>query len=699
MNGPEFFAKVERAGWGLTAEQRAAVEHADGPGIVFAGPGSGKTTVITLRAAYLHEVLRVPPEQITVFTFTRQSAEQLRTRLARIAPILRAVCAGTFHSIFMKHLLRATSFNPVLLGTGEARGAMRSILRELRMKDSAEAVDEALAAVSAHQTGATALSRRGAAADVQRAIARYQAWKQDAGRCDFDDVIRVFYEALTANFTFAQGISQSLRHVMVDEFQDASPAEWSVVQLLAERAESTVVVGDDDQAIYGFRGADAAVMQHFVRRFPEHQAYVLARNHRSRDPIINVSRQLINHNDQRREKELHGVRGAGARVICRAYANEWREARAAAAFVAKAEDDGASVAVLARTARQLYPVATVLRLDGRSVRSPSAADLFSHPACRPVRDFLEAAACSQAVAAGRGAFVRYARAQGAIVRANPPGRSVDEWLDAVAAGDPAHAQLTRQFSSLLARAANAERAGTEAREACLTFVRACEDVLRQRTQRPADPAEHEVLAALGQLFEESDVHDVLAKLFAPTLSAPGGTVQLLTFHAAKGLEFDRVCAIGLHDQALPHSRGLREAVGDPALAAAFVREERRLLYVACTRAREMLALLYPQLTGRTPVKASVFLREAGFRAGERAPHAPAKSRGTGASAPASAPPALASVWSHRLFGDGSICSVEPMMDRGHKVGMRFSHGQVRYFLWEMSVELGHVQPLKGRGQR
>ncbi len=720
MNAAGFFAKTEQSGWDLTEEQRAAVAHAGGPGIVFAGPGSGKTTVITLRAAYLCEVVGVAPDQITIFTFTRHSAEQLRTRLARVAPVLQAVNAGTFHSIFMKHLLRHSSFNPILLGPAEARAGMRTILRQLRLGDSAEAVDSALAAVSVWQTGAAESSgepaqRTAQQQRMQQAIARYQAWKRQVGRCDFDDVITAFSAELRSNPAFAHAISPKLRHVLVDEFQDASPAEWNVVQMLVTGADSAVVVGDDDQAIYGFRGADAAVMRHFVQSFPNHQAYVLARNHRSRDPIIRVSRSLIRHNDLRRDKELHGLRGDGPRVVCRAYTSEWSEARAAAAFVARAEQEGASVAVLARTARQLYPVATVLRLDGRAVMGPFSADLFAQPVCRPVRDFLEAAACPQAVAAGRRAFAQFAEAHGVVVRIDPPARSIDAWLQGAATANPAQAALVHRFSSLLMRAANAALEAEDAQAACMTFVLLYERVVRKRLHGRTEVADLEVLAALQEFLRQSALEDVLAGLFARLQPNNRGTVQLLTFHAAKGLEFDRVCAVGLHDQALPHSRGLREAAGNAVSQAAYVQEERRLLYVGCTRAREMLALLHPRTAGSQPVNPSPFLREAGFRVGEpsqqgkpsqqgepsqqgKPSHRGRPSAGEAPVAPVGVP-ALASIWSHRVFGDGTICSIEPMAGRGHKVGMRFAHGQVRYFLWEMSIELGHVFPLKGGVKR
>lgn len=317
-----FFRMVEKKGYALTAAQRSVVEHDGGPLIVFAGPGSGKTATITIRAFYLWQVRGVLPRQMTVVTFTRKAARELSMRLSQLHSDLSGIRTGTFHSIFLHHYMAYTGESPRILADAEARRlfGQAGLMRGVPVAKS------------------------------------YAALKAARGVWDYDDILHQFRRLLDERPDVAAAVTQSSPHWLVDEFQDTNEVQWAVMRRIAQEAGELIAVGDDDQSIYGFRGAVPEIMLQFASELPGAREILLGANFRSTDAVIRSSSRLIGWNPSHREKGFRGCCGDGIAPAITAFETEAEEATTVARWmIHRSGRSGAtwSGAVLARTNAQL----------------------------------------------------------------------------------------------------------------------------------------------------------------------------------------------------------------------------------------------------------------------------------------------------------------------------------------------------------
>lgn len=325
MNDRLFFQMIARKGYQLTEAQRAVVEHDGGPLIVFAGPGSGKTTTITLRAFYLWQVRGVLPAQMTVITFTRKAARELSVRLRRLHSDLSGIRAGTFHSVFLHHYMAYTGESPRIATDFEARRlwGQAALVRGVPVGQS------------------------------------YAALKSERGLWDYDDILLQFRRLLEERPDVAAAMIQSSPHWLVDEFQDTNEVQWAVIRTIAQGTRELVAVGDDDQSIYGFRGALPEIMLQFTSELADAKEVLLGANFRSTEAVIRSSSRLIGWNTLRRDKGFQGRRGEGVAPTITAFKTEVQEAAAVARWMVQRSSRAGpawSGAVLARTNAQLAPL-------------------------------------------------------------------------------------------------------------------------------------------------------------------------------------------------------------------------------------------------------------------------------------------------------------------------------------------------------
>ncbi len=645
---------------GLTEPQRRAVTHGDGPLLVLAGPGSGKTRVITRRIASL--IARgVPAWSILALTFTNTAAREMADRVESLVPIdtpgRRGLTVSTFHS-WCARLLR--QFGPTSEAARHVTGALEGGFTILDAADAKASVKRALKAAELdpkHFTPAWAMGYIGEQKNVLRTATQcldeaqdfasrtaarvYVEYEQILGRAnalDFDDLLLRSAFMLLRDEAVRGAVQGRFRHLLVDEYQDTNHAQFVIARVVAQGSGNICVVGDPDQAIYGWRGADISNILEFEEAWPGAAIVALGDNFRSVEPIVACADALIRHNSERRERPLSSMVGPGDPVRRIACADDRHEARVVVQAVLDARAGGTplrEMAVLYRMnalsrameeecLRREVPyvvargTAFYERAEVRSalsylrVLANPADDLaLQRAAQNPNRGIGDSGfAKLQAHAAMHGTCVRAvlarARAAGVAARTAKACEAFASELDALSlqlASDgweeDGSCRLGRFVMDLIDRSGlrsfvmkeSADDEEAEERSANLTEVANA----AAETPMPADPEpaaptpDRTLMGALRAYLER-----VALVADADMVDPERGALTLMSLHAAKGLEFDVVAIIGVEQGILPHERSL----ADPSQ----MEEERRLLYVGITRARRQLFITSAGLRTRNGIR-------------------------------------------------------------------------------------------------
>jgi DNA helicase-2/ATP-dependent DNA helicase PcrA len=622
----------------LNPPQREAVLHGEGPLLVLAGAGSGKTRVITRRVALLVNERGVAPWRILAVTFTNKAAREMKERLgALLGPEVQDLTVSTFHSFAALVLRREAervgltrSF--VIYDEGEQLQLIRRVMRDERIDPVVNARDilrridvEKNAARTPEQMEVNPHDVR--QASVKRAYAGYQRLLRAANAVDFGDLLLLLVELFRREPQVAEYYRRRYQHVLVDEFQDTNPVQYELLKLLAPPPSSNLtVVGDDDQSIYRWRGAVVENILNFPETYAGAAVVKLEQNYRSVANVLAAANAVISQGHRRMEKRLWTERGSGDPLTLFMTRDERAEAQEVARRIHSLAQEGeipySQMAVFYRANAQSRVLEEALRLarvpyalvSGRSfyeraevkdaasylrlmVNPRSDADLLRiiNTPARGIGDTTVERLTAEAQRGGQSLYEtladvdRVAGLAGAAKKRLSGFRSllealVQEGTGAKSAEDALNAMLTH---TQLARALEEE--GSEesiARaENLLEFVGAAKEYdLAQAAEGPPGP---EALAVPvspleGFLQQVSLIADADA-------TAGEGKVSLMTLHAAKGLEFDAVFLPGMEDGVFPHARSMGELADDEEL-----NEERRLCYVGFTRARKRLFLSLAQ---------------------------------------------------------------------------------------------------------
>ncbi len=619
----------------LNPAQDAAVRHRGGPLLVLAGAGSGKTRVLTARIAYLIQERGVAPQKIFAVTFTNRAAGEMRSRVAALLGAdPKGLWIGTFHSLSARLLRREAAhlgFGPnfTIYDQDDSESFIKRLLEQQGLSPKANPPRAIHAVISSAKNRMLLAEELGAQAEspLERVAAQIYAVLgpalRQANAMDFDDLLLhplALFREHPERLAYWQ---QRFEHVLVDEFQDTNAAQYRLVKLLAARHTNLCVVGDDDQAIYGWRGADVRDMLSFQQDFPDATLIKLEQNYRSTQVILDAANGVIAENARRLGKTLFTATPGGEPVTLLTAADERDEAEWLAGELsrraAEADVPYEGMAILYRTNAQSRPLEEAFRFRGIPYRLVGAVSFYERREVKDVLAYLRLIAN----AADDEAFVRVV---------NVPRRGI---------GDASLSQLLRMAAQwgkpLLETARAADRVADlrpNVREAFLALARLIDD-LRAR-YGDADPATvlERLIAAVGYgqyLADEGpegierleNVQELIAgaAAWAETAadegdeagdeagegrsregaslieryltqaalvtSADQGTgdptgVTLMTVHMAKGLEWPVVTLAGLEDGLFPLAR----AAGEPG----GLEEERRLCYVGLTRAREKLYL-------------------------------------------------------------------------------------------------------------
>ncbi len=607
----------------LNQEQLSAVTAGDGPLLVLAGAGTGKTRVITYRIAHLM-TQGVPGDRILGITFTNKAAREMRDRLDRMYPDLDpAPRLSTFHSLGLS-LLREEhqrigyrSRFPIY-DDGDSRALLTEVLRDIggagmaetRLEDVRRAISNWKSRFIAPEVAEKEVED-GEDSEYVAARAYYHYENRLAGlnAVDFDDLIYKPVLLLRTDEEARQIWHRRFDHVLVDEYQDTNTAQYHFARALAGERENLCVVGDDDQSIYAFRGAEVEKILSFRRDFPKAKIVTLERNYRSVGTILEAANSVIANNPKRHDKRLRSERGAGNPIPLLCFEDEVAEASEVVSRIRGAKMRGvpyADQAVLLRSAIQARPIEEKLRFfeipytiiggrsffDRREIRDALAyLRLLVHP-----EDDIAALRILNTPRRGWGDGSRQRLDDWCRANEQPilVGLArVDEVGKISSAAREAGAALLRALEAGRARLPNG---GAAAGRALLDDV-GYDFALRELSGGDLHELEHRrrgldmLLDSLGS-FEERKGFGRLDEFIAglsldrsdDSSESDDDVLTLLTFHGAKGLEFSNVHLVGIEEDLIPHKRAITEG-GDAALE-----EERRLFYVAVTRARDHLTL-------------------------------------------------------------------------------------------------------------
>ncbi|HXV59373.1 MAG TPA: UvrD-helicase domain-containing protein [Vicinamibacteria bacterium] len=597
---------------GLNDQQRAAVTAPEGPTLVLAGAGSGKTRVIVHRIAHLIRDRGVMSDAVLAVTFTNKAAGEMRRRVQEmLGEAAEPVWLHTFHALCLRLLRRfgedvglAPGFT--VCGEDDRRALLRGILRESNVSDREYPIGRVAAAVSAFKHRGLGGSQRDDGVDpvIARVAGRYQKRMEEQGSVDFDDLLLQGVELLECSTRAQAFCSNHFRHVLVDEYQDTNRTQYRLLRLLAPH-QNVFVVGDEDQSIYKFRGADLRNILDFERDFPEARVVSLETNYRSAGAILRAADAVIRHNRERKGKRLIAWLDEGQKPVLHAAEEERDEAHFVAQMLegTRLENPAARSAILLRTHAQSRPFEEELVARGiphqilgglRFYERREIKDAIAY--ARLLSNLDDDASFSRVVNVpprGIGTqTISLLRARAETTRSSLF-ESASALIDDGILSGRARSGL-RTFLELVTRL----KQGLESNRPSRTLRRIVTEsgllaLVEGEGQKSAVERKDnlEQLVAAAAEYEASETVPSLEGFLdrvslltdADTESAPARCL-VMTLHAAKGLEFDTVFLVGLEEGLFPHVHAMSDGRK--------IEEERRLFYVGMTRAKRRLVLSY-----------------------------------------------------------------------------------------------------------
>lgn len=631
----------------LNPEQRQAATTIEGPVLVFAGAGSGKTRALTYRIAYMVREAGIPARHILAVTFTNKAADEMRSRIAGlIGDLAQGMWAGTFHSMCAR-VLRidgeavGVPRNFVVFDESDQLTLVRQALKDANYDTEQYRPSEVLHAIgrAKDELLAPADFRRTARGPFDRVVTavyeRYQEALSDNRALDFDDIILRAVELFETQPEVLARWQDRFRYVLVDEYQDINFAQYRVVRLLADKHRNICVVGDDDQSIYGWRGANVALLLRFHEDYPDARVVYLERNYRSTQRILACANAVITRNPTRAPKRLWTENPPGEPVVVYRAVSESEEADWVVALVQSLRLAGyqpGAVGVLYRTNAMSRRLEEALMGAGVPYRIVGGVRFYERAEIKDMLAYLRVIHNPADSVSARRITGRPPRGIGQKTIALVEQHAAEQGLSFM--------EACRTLSELSADQGRGEGLRPQARKALAAFVelfdelrdeaarRSLPDLARAVAERSgyldalrgsskADDQERadnvEEFVTLAEEYRRQRPEANLATFLEHValmsdLDAAGdlgNSVSLMTLHSAKGLEFPVVVMCGMEEGLFPHERSMGS---DPELE-----EERRLCYVGITRARERLYLSHCHLRtiyGRAQqMRASRFLGE------------------------------------------------------------------------------------------
>ena len=611
----------------LNRGQDEAIKHGNGPCMVLAPPGSGKTLIVTERTRYLIEESGVRPDQILVITFTRYAAREMKERFERLtAGKNYPVTFGTFHSIFYGILKCAYGIGANnLMSEKESSVLLQEVLDQTNIEstpeveDEEELVRELLREVGMVKNGLYHLkdfhSKYLTQDEFAEVFRSYEHQKKELKKFDFDDMLVQCYALFRKKPEILQGWQKRFQYILIDEFQDINRVQYEVIRMLAAPRYNLFVVGDDDQSIYGFRGAKPELMLYMKQEFPSLRTISLTVNYRSTEFITGAAARVILHNDTRFYKRVQSFRGRGQNVHVQEVLDEQEEAQYVTEEIQKKLDQGikpGEIAVLFRAAVQARMISEILSEHRIPFEMRDyVTNFYRHFIVKDMMAYLQLAAGKR----DRSLFLTICNRQlRYLARNSMENRQVNfEDLRKFYCDKDWMLDIIDQFDVDVRMMKNM------APYAAIQYIRkkiGYDDFLKEYAEKHQISWKQlmDVMAELEERsknfksYDEWEIHiakytQELEEQQAKARKIKGereNKVQLMTIHSAKGLEFEDVFVIHANEGEIPHQKAEKKDE---------IEEERRLFYVALTRAKNNLCISYITQKNGNSIKPSRFVEE------------------------------------------------------------------------------------------
>lgn len=602
--------------------QIQAISHMDGPAMVLAGPGSGKTTVITHRIKNLIEKAEVRPENILVVTFTKAAAISMQKRFSTLMNGGKGqlVTFGTFHSVFYKILRKSRRYEATeILSERQKTDYIREIIGRygISSNDISELSQNIINDIGNIKGNMlNAQEYEPSCCKKEDFIKVYNAYnlelKKD-GKMDFDDILRECYLLLCENHTILEQWRELYKYILIDEFQDINRIQMNIIELLASPLNNIFVVGDDEQSIYGFRGARPEIMIEFKDYYPEAELIVLNVNYRSTQSIINVAGRVIENNKTRLDKCAHANNNKDFQPDIRKFRNQVEELKFVVSKIKEYENQGISLsemAILVRNNSQIQEISSFLK--NRKIEAESGkhrSNIYNGMVAKDILSYVRGALKFD------GTYFN----EDLIYVLNKPQRYISRQVVLSVNMNISAVRRIYSKNNIDSFLFHIEMIRKLPPQAALSYIRkgaGYEEYLRLYAIENNIPMSG-LLKQLEQLVQECSKFNTLEQWinsidsaqnsegqnFGKKSSGEGGTnnrINIMTMHGSKGLEFKAVFIVDANQGIIPTSKALRERDFE---------EERRLFYVAITRAIDYLNIYAVEERLGCPIEVSMFVEE------------------------------------------------------------------------------------------
>jgi len=602
--------------------QIQAISHMDGPAMVLAGPGSGKTTVITHRIKNLIEKAEVRPENILVVTFTKAAAISMQKRFSTLMNGGKGqlVTFGTFHSVFYKILRKSRRYEATeILSERQKTDYIREIIGRygISSNDISELSQNIINDIGNIKGNMLNVQEyEPSCCKKEDFIKVYNAYnlelKKD-GKMDFDDILRECYLLLCENHTILEQWRELYKYILIDEFQDINRIQMNIIELLASPLNNIFVVGDDDQSIYGFRGARPEIMIEFKDYYPEAELIVLDVNYRSTQSIINVAGRVIENNKTRLDKCAHANNDKDFQPDIRKFRNQVEELKFVVSKIKEYENQGISLsemAILVRNNSQIQEISSFLK--NRKIEAESGkhrSNIYNGMVAKDILSYVRGALKFD------GTYFN----EDLIYVLNKPQRYISRQVVLSVNMNISAVRRIYSKNNIDSFLFHIEMIRKLPPQAALSYIRkgaGYEEYLRLYAIESNIPMSG-LLKQLEQLVQECSKFNTLehwinsidsaqnseGQNFGKNSSGEGGTnnrINIMTMHGSKGLEFKAVFIVDANQGIIPTSKALRERDFE---------EERRLFYVAITRAIDYLNIYAVEERLGCPIEVSMFVEE------------------------------------------------------------------------------------------
>lgn len=606
----------------LNDKQQEAVRHFEGPLLILAGAGSGKTRVLTHRIAYLMEKHQINPYHILALTFTNKAANEMRERVDQIVPYgSQNVWVSTFHSTCVRILHRFIDHlgydrNFTIYDSDDQRTLMKDICKHLNIdtkkykeKTFLNAISSAKDKLITPEQYADEVAKEYNKKIFGTVYKEYQKRLRHNNALDFDDLIMLTVQLFQSNAEVLDYYQQRFQFILVDEYQDTNAAQFTFLSLLASRYQNLCVVGDDDQSIYKFRGADIHNILNFEKIFPATKVIRLEQNYRSTKNILNAANEVIKHNTMRKEKSLWTKSEEGAPISYGRYENEYEEAQEIASDIRRQYKQGMNYrnfAILYRTNAQSRVFEEKLVYEGIPYRIIGAINFYARKEIKDLLCYLKTINNSADDIAIKRIINIPRRGIGQTTISRITSYSLENeisfydaltQIDSIPGCGRASANIT-SFVSLIEEFRKKLRDETYTLETLIHEIIDATGYVRQLEAEDTPEAEariENIDSLLNKIVQYEDdsiepatldglLEEIALVADIDTVSDDADQVLLMTLHSAKGLEFPHVYICGMEENIFP---GAMAVFGDDPLE---LEEERRLCYVGITRAKEKLTL-------------------------------------------------------------------------------------------------------------